>query len=198
MLDYTILTAIVGKSNPKTAPFIDTLYIPNNETGIYLDMSDLYISSTDFNFFGCKNNDGDSARFMLNASNGKFCFGFNTFAVTNEIIVDRQVVEMNFGNDRKFKVDGANLAALPSSLPAMLHPIGIMGSIQYYDNQRNNGYDYAIYSVKISQGTNIVRDFVPAIRNADGKVGMLDVTGHNSSNGTPFFEPVRNTFDYIL
>lgn len=190
---------IRGEDVRKQKLFIDTEYRPNNNTGIFLDFSHLYISSNDFNFFGCKNNQTDNARFMINVSNLNIVYGFNGYKVVGVIdFAQRHVVKMNYLNDRKFDVDNGYLSSnITDTLPAMVNNIGIMTSIQSYNPADANHYDYKVHVVEITQGNDVVRRFIPCVRLSDMQAGMYELFGNVCSlTNTPFFTKVGGTHNF--
>lgn len=180
--------------------FIDTEYRPNNNTGILLDFSNLNIDDNpDFNFFGCKNNETDNARYMINATLPNIGYGFNAYKVVGIIdFYQRHVVKMNYLNDRKFDVDNGYLSSnITDTLPTMVNNIGIMGSIQYRSPTSVSHYEYNAHLVEITQGNEVVRRFIPCVRLSDMQAGMYELFGNVCSlTNTPFFTKVGGTHNF--
>lgn len=193
----------IGVAKETKHMFIDTEYRPDNETGICFEFSNFVRSNADLNFFGCKNNQTDNARFMINVNYGSIGFGFNSYKKLSQVdFIQKHRVLMNYLNDRMFNVDdGIVSSSITDTLPYMVNNIGIFTSIQSYDYASLGCNVYNTHLVEITQGNNVVRRFIPCVRLSDMQAGMYELFGNVCSlTNTPFFSKIGGTgsFTYQL
>ena len=139
--------------------YIDTGFVPNNESGFYV-RSYCSISGGTNICLGVRENSSTQSRWWINFSSF-IEFGWNEWessGITNS--ANNWVeVENNFLNKRVGKIDGINRKTKYSTLETITRCAYIFGT--------NLGGDVAysfrgkISNVKISQGTEIVMDFIP-------------------------------------
>lgn len=178
--------SIIGHKTNK--PYIDTGFIPNNESGMYVDMT--CMTRDDAVAVGCRNQSNSNSRFFI--GNATYIYaGWNSNINLSGTISSwnkRVQVSMNLLNSRTVKCEGAyeyngsitdDLAANTRNVYIGVNhngtaPLGTYGSVA------------KIHRVKLSQGDAIVHDFVPCTYN--GEAGMWDLVsqtfyGNAASSG---------------
>lgn len=153
--------------------YIDTEVIPDTYTGFSIDASFPDVV-TDIFRFGCRNDSGET-RFIL-ATNNNFYFGYGksinhstNWRINPNVFYSMQ---LNFLNSRQAGGNGFPYFPIPATLPTMKYSIIMFG--------RNSAGSITssaqtIKRCKISQGNEIIRDFIPCYRKADNVAGMYDV-----------------------
>ena len=174
--------------------YIDTGIAPTNNTGFIIDLQytnsepveEIAIGALNPNFLIDRIS---SLRFSYAYRNG---YGVDeVFDVSSETIVSRNTFELNWKNSGVFRYGNiiSNLNSVVFSNP---NPI-------YIFTGNRDGYTYKnirgrVFNVKISNNSDMVRNFIPAKRNSDNALGMYDtVSGNfftNSGSGTFTAGPV--------
>ena len=150
--------------------YIDTGIAPTNTTGLKCVVSGSSFTG-DTNFLGARIQNGE--RFIINYINGNWGFGFNTFINTN-IPADQSIINefsLNFKNSRKFSANESEYN-ITSTIT------GAIPTIYFFAQHTSTGYttySYKLHSCQISEGTSIIRNFVPVLRKTDNELGMLDL-----------------------
>lgn len=151
--------------------YIDTGVIPSNTVGFKIKMELPEVASDTFRF-GCRQDAGNT-RFVLGTSNGVVYFGFNTTISGTWTIKANTSFEgsLNYLNSRVANVNNANDQQLSDISTNFTYPLIMFG--------RNSAGTISssaqkIYSCKITDGSEIVRDFIPCYRIADNVIGMYD------------------------
>lgn len=73
-------------------------------------------------------------------------------------------------------------------------PLFLLGRCSYNGKMYGNSPACMVYSMKIWEGNDLVRDFVPCIRRSDHKAGFYDLAGSISSEtGTSFYTNMAGT-----
>ena len=188
--DYTILNCII--SNGTQA--IDTLFYPTNNTSVECDM----------NLLSNANKPYPVACYDLNNRRGYFigcetpyiAMGYGGVAFINTYITfpinSRNVLKASFSNGRQTMEK--NGSVIYTSTYTGTFSLNTTLSV-FALKKKNNGYDqYAkmkLYSLKIYDNSILVRNYVPAMKNSDGTIGLLDTLSNT------FYQDVKNkTFDY--
>ena len=150
--------------------YIDTGYIPTNTTGYRMGHNICSNNRSDNIIIGCRQDSGDTRFWQdIDWTNNTIGWGFGSytpngsgfrFAITgkdNKYIVS----SMNYLNCRHTEVDGIQYDTTleAKTLPTITRPIYLFaannkGSVGFYTSSK-------IYFVKITEGTDLVRDFVP-------------------------------------
>ena len=160
---------------------IKTGYIPTNNTGLYIDAYHTkYNGNTNGCTIGLRNTNGNTYFFaprVQRDTNGAG-FGWGAFTTPGGNGNCRYEGSLNFLNDRK-----AIIAA-----PAFARRINALGTLAFtptkdlymfgmnnYDGAATSYSTYRIYRAKISEGSEIVRDFVPAYDERKTKPCMYDL-----------------------
>ena len=164
--------------------YIDTGVNPTNDYGIKVVVSNLDEESQDFNYLGARTS---SVRFAISYYQGKHGYGWGSFYTTNETfnVNEKTTVALNYNNSGKFNVNGNDIATLPSTT------ISGLSTILIFAQNTQNGpqpHNYRIYNVSITNGENIVRNFVPCYRKSDNEIGLYDLVNSqfytNAGTGT--------------
>ena len=162
---------------------IVTNIIPNNETGIYAKLSS-QDTDNDKIFFGTGSSTNNNRFWAGNISNHLY-FGWNGLyggsdgAVT---ILENEIKELqfNFLNNRKIIVDDFNYYNIDQNLKTKTETIIIFRTSKIM-----------LYEFKISQGNNIVGNFIPCYnKNTPSQKGLYDIVGDKfyANDGTGAFE----------
>ena len=159
--------------------FIDTGFIPNDQTGFYTEMK-RPSTAGDFYFFGFKETSGHT-RICYGASPTGWYFGWNVYGPGsgNDRVKDLRVkLWLNWKNNRIHKEYGLESIVTKSG------PIGTLAftpttKIYIFMGSFSNNLNFVsisskytnglkIYSFKISQGNKIVMDMIPVRKNGIG------------------------------
>lgn len=161
----------------KGSQYIDTGYIPNNETGLYLKV--YRINGGDLVPAGARTNDIRfyPPRFNMNSISIEYGWG-NYYNIGNRDTNDNLSYEswLNFCNSRKTSIQTQSKfyeANLSTTLSTISHTIYIFD--WNYNGSPTTHWAGKIYRVKISQGDTIVKDFVPALNLITNKPCMFDL-----------------------
>ena len=176
---------------------IDTDIFADNETG--MELTAKYPTLADRVAMGSRL-DGNATRYYAPypLSANSFYYGFNagvtksTGAVANRLYRS----SLNFLNDRvsTVKEETTNVPEfadiLTSTLSQQTAPIGIFCYLRVTNGETTlqSSRDMIFYSARISQGREIVREYIPCYRKSDGKIGLYEkYTGEfltNKGSGT--------------
>ena len=147
--------------------YINTGYTPTNTTGIYLDYK--RTSTTDRYYMGCRNSSSTNTRFGIGHSSNLY-YGWGTYTtISGYTGTSRRKVALNLYNSRTVTVGGASTSVSLSALDFTPDKPMFIGT---YNNGGNPGGITAanIYAAQITEGNNLVRDYVAA---RVGQVGYL-------------------------
>lgn len=147
--------------------YINTGFIPNDSSGVYVRA---YCKTSGGNHIvvGTRQSSGNT-RWLINFSNG-LEISWNTYLAYTYSYTNTWVeVENNFLNSRLGKIDGVTKRTSYPTLASITYPVYIFTANIY---GRLNTYPYTgrVSSVKISQGNEVVMDFIPV---RVGQVGYL-------------------------
>lgn len=171
--------------------WIDTGYVPDNESGILLDQEKL--STGDFIPMGCRSAPLSGTRFYALRSSYAgdtrmdTGYGWNTWTPLNTIR-GRQKTKLNYLNSRKVE-GGGETQGLPSLIfepnqPIYMFSASIGGTADLYWTGR-------IYEAAISQGESIVMSFVPCL-DPEGAPCMFDLVSRK-----PFYNSATTGPDFL-
>lgn len=161
--------------------YIDTGYVPNNTSGFKIKMS--VATDTDATTIGCRQSSSTNSRWFLgtnyNATAGRNTIyaGWNTndgsTARATWIANKPFVYQLNYLNNRKRICDDVEYTAITTTLAtitysAYLFCYNLAGTPSLFKASK-------IYSCQISEGNDIVRDFVPCYRKSDNVAGLYDL-----------------------
>lgn len=177
--------------------FINTNYQPTQSTGLYVIAKENKTHGEWWSFMGC-GVDGNSkdilwAPFICTAAWFSGRYGTNYVSESSIGYEGRSyVAKSNWLNSRKWELSVPELTKtgdLTGTLTPSANPIYIfrtMPTFQTYISRFKSG---RVYRAKISEGEEIVMDFVPCL-NPDGKPCMYDVINgveyHNQGTGADF------------
>lgn len=169
--------------------WIDTGIIPNNETGVKLEFS-IKTPAGDTFRFGCRQDSGNT-RFVIGTSPISLYAGFGGVieaSPTHDTFVGRRnVAQLNFLNSRVFKT---NIGTIGSGLEDISDITFTYPLIMFGRNSAGSVSANAqtVYACQISQGSELVRDFIPVV-DMNGVACMYDKVSNKLfySQGTEDF-----------
>lgn len=180
-----------------TACRIDTDIFADNETGMELIAK--YPTLADRVAMGSRL-DGNATRFYAPypLSTNSFYYGFNTGVTKSTGAVANTLYRssINFLNNRvsTVKEEATNAMefadALTSTLSTQTAPIGIFCYLRVTNGETTlqSSRDMIFYNARISQGREIIREYIPCYRKSDGEIGLYEkFTGEfltNKGSGT--------------
>lgn len=193
-LKLTLLQGVAGGLLPKGyteleylessgTQYINTQHIPDTNTGLYNRYA--YTTNSAGQSFGVKQSNSQlliNARYALGASNG---FGWNTWAAIsqNKYIKPGDIVEcsVNWMNNRRATVVAPNRTDtwVVTWYGASSALQGVYTQPIYLFGLNNNGSmaessPYRMFEARISSGSEIAANLIPALRNSDRVPGMFD------------------------
>lgn len=157
--------------------YIKTGYVPTNTTGLYIDTQD--VGGGDTVPMGTRNDTGNTRFFVssqTSTGNAGYGWGAWTQISTTKGSV-RYDSTLNWLNDRKSITNSPSFATIINNLGELPHT-PLYGINLFGVNQNNvniSPWKGRIYRAKISEGTDIVRDFVPAYDQRIARGCMYDL-----------------------
>lgn len=181
--------------------YIDTGIVPTNQTGFYVSVFTAPTGTLNNRLIGCY--DG-TTRFLFacspKSSNNTF-FGWNEALGPYGNLVNVAVTaSLNFLNDRKAVLNGETKSSELGTLGALTSTIFLFGHNSNGSAFTSQLFSGRVYTAKISEGSNLIRDFIPVRL---GTTGYLydKVSGQlfgNSGTGEFVLGPDKKTTrDYI-
>lgn len=157
--------------------YIKTGYVPTNTTGLYIDTQD--VGSGDAVPMGTRNDTGNTRFFVSRqTSTGNTGYGWGAWVqISTTKGSVRYDSTLNWLNDRKSITNSPSFVTIINNLGELPHT-PLYGINLFGVNQNNvniNQWKGRIYRAKISEGTDIVRDFVPAWDERKVKPCMYDL-----------------------
>ena len=152
--------------------YIDTGVAPSNNTGFIIDFQYTNTDTTEQIIIG-----SFDPNFLIDRAEGKLSYAYRTgqgldelFPTSAESFIARHTMELNWKNNGKFVFEDIT-RNLPSISFINSRPIYIFScsGLTYLNTKSGR-----VYSVKISNNSDVVRNMIPARRNSDGVVGMYD------------------------
>lgn len=177
--------------------YIKTGYVPTNTTGLYIDTQD--VGSGDTIPMGLRESSSTNTRFFITrqtASSYSAGYGWGTWTEISTIKGSvRYDSTLNWLNDRKsitnnplFGTIIKNLGELPFTPQYDIWMFGInQGGSHAYN------FKGRIYRAKISEGSEVVRDFVPAYDTEQQRPCMYDLV-----DGRAYYNAGTGEFNYPL
>ena len=160
---------------------IKTGIIPTDSTGIYVDAYHTkYNGNTNGSVIGLRNTNGNTYFYVgrVQRDTNGAGFGWGAFTTPGGNGNVRYEASLNFLNDRQSII----------TAPAFAQRINVLGTLAFTPTKDlymfgMNNYDgavtlystYRIYRAKISEGSEIVRDWVPAMDNHNSRPCMYDL-----------------------
>lgn len=160
---------------------IKTGIIPTDSTGIYVDAYHTkYNGDTDWSVIGLRNTNGNTyftVGRVQRDTNGAG-FGWGAFTIPGGTGNVRYEASLNFLNDRQSIITAPSFAQRINALGTLsFTPTKdlYMFGMNNYDGAATLYSTYRIYRAKISEGSEIVRDWVPAYDTRKDKSCMYDL-----------------------
>lgn len=176
---------------------IDTDIFADNETG--MELTAKYPTLADRVAMGSRL-DGNATRFYAPypLSANSFYYGYNSGVTKSTGAVANRLYRssLNFLNNRvsTVKEEDTNAIefadALTSTLAQQTAPIGIFCYLRVTDGETKlqSSRDMIFYGARISQGRDVIREYIPCYRKSDGEIGLYEkYTGQfltNQGSGT--------------
>lgn len=181
--------------------YIDTGVIPNDETGLYLKAQTLKFN--DGIPFGCRDTTETHILYIPHPSSSakNMRYAWETYVDTglDWLIADDLVYtsSINLYNNRKVQFNSNNLDYINYLTTTLSDTIDT--SLWLFSYNRNNEFESTysvwggrIYRAKITQGENLIHDFVPCL-DENGIPCMYDLVSE-----TPFYKAQGNEFAYAI
>lgn len=155
---------------------IDTLIVPDNNSGMRVLARDFEMPSNDFNFIGCRTS---TNRFAINMWN-KNCFTFG-FGVWTSIEGASYVADtlydlrLNWYNEKKFRVNEKSYDITTEITDTL--PGSAMVFTQRLPDDSWSNFDYYIHAYSLTQGNELLRDMIP-VKDADSVGALFDKVTH--------------------
>lgn len=175
--------------NTSTA-YIDTHIIPDTETGLKVKV--LYTETSDKYFVGLRQ--GTNGRWCIGNNTNNYYWGYGSkYQLPSEVVLPNVFAEiyMNYKNNKSYK--GINIETkdeYTDTLPTLgftpTVSIRVFGANAWTGSLNSK---CRIYSLQITQGSEIIRDFIPMYQISTDTYGLWDrVTEefYTSPNGVKF------------
>ena len=179
--------------------YIKTDYVPTNNTGLYVDCYNTYKRTDWAQPFALRQTNGNtyiSAGRVQKATNGAG-FGWNAYTTPGGTGNVRYEATLNWLNDKKSIITAPAFAQRVNTLNDLTFTPTIdlcLFGCHNYDGKYMTA-SYRIYRAKISEGSEIVRDYVPAYDALKDKPCMYDlinnVAYYNDGTGEFVMPPKR-------
>lgn len=185
--------------------YINTNIIPTNTTGVEAKISICANNNKDNIIMGCRATGSGDNRYWIDVDwtgSGVIIFGFNSNTPANDRYVLKNsdvgkpfIISMNYMNDRAGKVNGETYDTSLSSktLASITHPMYIFAG----NRSGDTAYQYAgkLYNLKITNGTNVIKNFIPCYRKSDNVAGLYDLVNDvfytNQGTGNFIVGPIK-------
>lgn len=176
---------------------IKTGIIPTDSTGIYVDAYHTkYNGNTNGSVIGLRNTNGNTYFYVgrVQRDTNGAGFGWGAFTTPNGTGNVRYEASLNFLNDRQSIITAPSFAQRINALGTLsFTPTKdlYMFGMNNYDGAATLYSTYRIYRAKISEGSEIVRDWVPAYDTRRSKPCMYDLI-----NNVAYYNDGAGDFDY--
>lgn len=172
--EYKLVKCLKSTNNPNASKWIDTGFVPNQDTEMVLDVRVFKNKNNDFasRMAGCENIGANSGKFRIGGGGaGRWYTGYDGYPY-------QQVVNITEGRHtleilkNVFKVDGQTIYTYNYT------KFTGYSSIWLYMVHSDNMVDYAsmdLYSCQIKDNGTLVRDYVPCYSISDMKPGLYDL-----------------------
>jgi len=171
--DYYKLKSITSTG----AQYIDTGYVPDADTGYFIDFSTRSTDTSDLVIFGSYMSANVKVFFdqKYNSSNGMQVYGDMGTSVSSKITVgtDRVHAYLNYLDSSNLEVnqDRTDFSSGKSSLGNITRSIYLFA---YHDSSASYKSKLTMVEFEITQDNEIVRRFTPCMRKSDMKPGMCE------------------------
>lgn len=164
--------------------YIDTGFVPNNNTRVVMDIT--VLNGTVSSFFGARKGSTDSSftAFCLGTTSLRSDYGssqksLSISGVGSRVVVDANKNVFNYGS---YSVTHS-AATFNSTYPLYLLQNNYQGSAD-----DNSCMAAILYSSQVYDNGTLVRDYVPCYRKSDGAIGLYDIVNDgfygNAGTGT--------------
>lgn len=178
---WTLYQRVEYIEAPDDKPYMVTDIIADSETGVECVVS--FASYIDRALVGSRATSGNTRFYLpypMSASINAY-YGYNAgYYLDGKLSTNlKYVTRLNFCNDKTaavYDADGNALSVkgLPQTLAQQTTTIGVFRQTRGY-NATNLSRTGRIYHLKISQGENVVREYIPAYRKSDGAIGLYEL-----------------------
>ncbi len=191
MLDYIQSTG---------AQYIDSGVAAADDVGVNIDFAKLNTADT-IAVGSCGTGD---ARLAVNPSSNRVNVSWNNFLSSSNISLNTKInATVNFCNNRKRTVNDILEANITQTLNN--NPYNLCIFAGYWRSSTPSLYaTIKLYGLKISKGTEIVRNYIPVQRKSDGEIGLYDLISNtfypNLASGADFIggEEVGDVFNGLV
>lgn len=162
--------------------YINTGIVPDNDTGFSVTLQCVNTPTDNF-IYGAR--EGATGRFVVGAESDKLYFGYGaltnmvTDAWNNCVPENKNNVKLNYKNSKIAQVNNSQDVAITNTLPEF----DTNTTITLFGRKYNGTvvcFAQRVYDNEITQGNNVIRNYIPCRRNSDNVLGM--------------YETVTNTF----
>lgn len=189
-----VITATGGSSEPDNralyqrveyitsdgASHVITDFIADNSSGMELVAS--FPTLVDRPPMGSRTDTGATRFYCVYPLSANSCYyGFNTGSTISTPLVANTVyrLQTNFMNSRLVNIIDANGVrkggtSISGTLAQQNVPVAIFGYHHGGTNTISSLREYTLYSARISKGNDIVREYIPCYRKADGVIGLYE------------------------
>lgn len=184
---YTEVEYVTTENITATAvgPYIDTGFIPNENTRVVMDYQAIVNQQNNRRIFGAgRFNNTSSGNYIWNqegkigSRSGKYYYKFDSGSswLQTSINTDLNRHVVDFNREGKIWLDDTSIVTLPSYTFTCAYHLGLFNEI--YDLSTTNEYFQGrIYSCKVYDDGTLVRDFVPCT-NPSNVAGMYDLVNN--------------------
>lgn len=155
--------------------YIDTGYKPNNASGLYIDAQKTAVGNVIL--IGCRNNSTTDSRWWINPSGISHNICWNDIYRIIDFDMDRHTYQMNYYNSKKRIIDNI----VGDDITETLNPSSFSVSATLFCANNNTGVsNFAsakIYTAKITEGSTLVRDYIP-VKDENNVGYMFDTVSH--------------------
>lgn len=157
-----------------------TDFIGDNSSGLELVAS--FPTLVDRPPMGSRTDTGATRFYCVYPLSANSCyFGFNTGSTISCPLVANTVyrLQTNFMNSRLVNIIDANGVrkggtSISATLAQQNVPVAIFGYHHGGTNTINSLREFTLYSARVSKGNDIVREYIPCYRKADGVIGLYE------------------------
>ena len=175
---YQRVESITTKGGTSGGWFL-TDFIANNQSGLELTYS--VPSFSDASIMGSRTSSSNTRLYVIYPmTSSRGYFGWNTAVSINCSIAANAIhtTRLNWLNERKAVLMSADgTVELTKSFTATLVQQVSPVAICRYNNATNTpggGRAMTVYGARLSQGTEIVREYIPCYRKSDGEIGLFE------------------------
>ena len=164
--------------------YIDTGVIGESRWEVTTQFTE--VSDTSQILVGC----GSNSAQWFGQRNGKYSIGVDTIYNFNVSALEQMDIYLNFTDGKLSATIGNSTINRSGNLTASTFKL-----FDWFNSNSSYSASARVYKVNVYQGSNLERQFVPAIRKSDNKPGMLDLAnlGKNLFDGKIELGSIGNT-----